>query len=112
MNNKLFAERIDIALRVNGFKPVDLAKRTGIQEGLISKFRAAKQGASVDSLKAIAEALNVSPEWLMGYDVPMELQSVEPTVLQLMYEKLDPEQQKSILSYAQFLLRQQEERSE
>lgn len=112
MDKRLFAERIDIALRLNGMKPADLSKKTGIQDGLISKFRSGKQGASVNSLKALAEALNVSPEWLMGYDVPMELKSVEPTVLQAMYEKLDPDQQKMILSYAQFLLKQQEANSE
>ena len=36
--------------------------------------------AKTDGLKLIADALNVSPVWLMGYDVPMERQELENNV--------------------------------
>ncbi len=67
-----FANRLNRALTIRNMKPVELHEKTGISESLISKYLSNNAVARLDKLSIIANALNVNPVWLMGYDVPME----------------------------------------
>lgn len=67
-----FANRLNTALTIRNMKPVELHEKTGISESLISKYLSNNAVARLDKLSIIANALNVNPVWLMGYDVPME----------------------------------------
>lgn len=67
-----FANRLNRALTIRNIKPVELHEKTGISESLISKYLSNNAVARLDKLSIIANALNVNPVWLMGYDVPME----------------------------------------
>ena len=73
----LFKNRLEDALAHANMKPVDLAKRTGISEATISQYRSGYSKPKNDRVAIIAEALNVRPEWLMGFDVSMENKKVE-----------------------------------
>ena len=67
-----FANRLSYALTVRNMKPIELSKITKIDKSKISSYMSGRYKAKTDGLKIIADALNVSPVWLMGYDVPME----------------------------------------
>lgn len=67
-----FSVRLQKALDVRGMKPVDLHVRTKLSESLISKYLADKAFPRQDKSFLMAQALNVSEAWLLGYDVPME----------------------------------------
>ena len=67
-----FAHRLVYAINIRDIKPVDLSRKTGISKTNISCYMSGKYEAKPDGLKLLSDALNVSPIWLMGYDVPME----------------------------------------
>lgn len=70
-----FSDRLEKILKLRDLKPVELHEKTGISESLISKYLSDNAIARTDKLTSIANALNVNPVWLMGYDVPMERNS-------------------------------------
>ena len=67
-----FANRLSYALTIRNMKPIELAEATKIDKSKISSYMSGRYKAKTDGLKIIADVLNVSPIWLMGYDVPME----------------------------------------
>lgn len=67
-----FANRLTYALTIRNIKPIELAEKTNIDKSKISSYMSGRYKAKTDGLKIIADALNVSPVWLMGYDVPMD----------------------------------------
>ena len=66
------AERIREALRLRGLRQVDLAERSGLSKGAISQYVSGKFDPKQVNLYLMANALRVRPDWLMGFDVPME----------------------------------------
>lgn len=67
-----FSNRLKYAITTQNIKPIDLSKKTGISKTNISCYMSGKYEAKQDGVKLLADALNVNPVWLMGYDVPMQ----------------------------------------
>lgn len=76
MINKVdeFKNRFNQALSIRNMKAVELAEKTGLSESTISQYRSGYAKPKEKKLAIIANALDVSPTWLMGLDVPMELE--------------------------------------
>ena len=68
---KKMGERIQYALKVRGMKQIDLAKKTGLSRASISQYISGRNDAKQTNTYLMAEALDVSPFWLMGLDVEM-----------------------------------------
>lgn len=79
MKQSDFASRLSQALEVRGMKAADLSKKTKVAEGTISCYINGRYEAKQNRVQVFAEALNVNPAWLMGYDVPMEAERPAPT---------------------------------
>lgn len=62
-----FSNRLELALQLNNMRARDLSNKTGLSEGTISQYRSGLAAPRLDRLEMIAAALNVSPEWLLGY---------------------------------------------
>ena len=75
MKQSDFASRLSQALQARGMKAADLSKKTKVAEGTISCYINGRYEAKQNRVQVFAEALNVNPAWLMGYDVPMETES-------------------------------------
>lgn len=69
MENK---DRIKEALEIRNMTASDLANKSGLNKGAISKYLKGTVTPKQGAIGAMAQALRVSPSWLMGYDVPME----------------------------------------
>ena len=67
-----FRERFQEALRIRQLRQIDVCKRTGITSASMSQWNTGKREPKPKAVLAIAKALDVSPIWLMGEDVPME----------------------------------------
>lgn len=65
-------DRLNIALKLRNTRAVDLCERTGIPKGAISYYLSGKSQPKADRLYKIAQALDVSEAWLLGFDVEME----------------------------------------
>lgn len=74
--NNVIGKRIKEAMNLRGLKQVDIVKKTGINKGALSSYINGNYEPKQTSIYKIAEALNVSPAWMMGYDVPMNDKSV------------------------------------
>ena len=64
-----FQSRFKKATEIREMKPVTLHELTGISESLISKYLSGNATPRQRKITLLAEALNVNPVWLMGYDV-------------------------------------------
>lgn len=71
-----FGERLKEALDKRNLSAAELSRRTGISEGMISQYKSGAYVAKQKKLELFSKALNVSIPWLMGQDVPMELNSL------------------------------------
>ena len=78
------SKRIAKALSIRNMKQSELCEKTKIPKSAISQYLSGAFEPKQDRLHIIANALNVDPVWLMGYDVPMEKQEKkspeEPTL--------------------------------
>ena len=65
-----FIERLNSILQKRNLSQADLSKMTGIRSSSISVWLNGKYEPKQDKIAIIADALNVSPVWLIGYDEP------------------------------------------
>ena len=72
MKRAELCDRLQEAMKIRGFRAVDLIEATGIPKGTISYYISGKTEPKADRLYTIAQALNVNEAWLLGYDIPME----------------------------------------
>lgn len=63
--------RLKQAMSMRNMRAVDLVEKTGIPKGAISYYLAGRSQPKADRIYIIAQALDVSEAWLLGYDVPM-----------------------------------------
>ena len=64
--------RLKQALSIRRMTQAELCQRTKIPKSALSEYLKGLYDPKQDRLLILAEALNVDPVWLMGYDVPME----------------------------------------
>lgn len=65
-----FVTRIQEIINETGITVTDISNKTDIPKSTISRYVSGKFEPKQDNLKKIADALKVSPAWLMGKDVP------------------------------------------
>ena len=66
------ANRLREAMEMRKKKQVDLERETGINRSAISRYLSGEYEPKNKPMYELAKALDVSEQWLMGYDVPME----------------------------------------
>ena len=71
MKENKIPKRIVSALKESGLSQADLVKKTGINKGALSSYISGRYIPKQTNIYKMACALNVSPAWLMGMDVPM-----------------------------------------
>lgn len=67
-----FKDRFKFALKAREKTQAEISKKTEIDKASISYYLKGNYEPKNDKLYLIADALKVSPEWLMGYDTDME----------------------------------------
>ena len=97
-------KRIEKALMIRHIKQAELCKLANVPKSSLSLYLKGAYEPKQDRLYSMAQALNVSEFWLMGYDVPMDrdnssdpvkLTNNEKTMLDLF--RLVPESQQKVL---------------
>lgn len=77
MMNEKFSTRLARVLSKKGIKPIELSNKTGLPKSGISQYLKDVCVPKNKNILKIAEALNVNPLYLEGYNVPMEVSSLE-----------------------------------
>ena len=63
-----FIKRLNSILQKRNLSQADLSKMTGIRSSSISDWLNGKYEPKQDKISIIADALNINPVWLIGYD--------------------------------------------
>ena len=66
------ADRLREAMNIRNKKQVDLERETGVNRSAISRYLSGEYEPKNKPIYELAKALDVSEQWLMGYDVPMD----------------------------------------
>ena len=66
------ATRIKRALSIRNMTQSELCRKTKIATSAMSEYVKGLYDPKQDKIYIMAQALNVDPVWLMGFDVPME----------------------------------------
>lgn len=77
------SQRLREAMAEANMKQADLARATGLSKGGISNYVIGRYEPKSDIISKLANALNCSEMWLMGYDVPKERKKNTPDEIQL-----------------------------
>ena len=72
MQNKLI-ERVRQTMEQKDISRAELSRRSGIRASSISDYLNGRYAPKQDKIDLMAQALNVSPAWLMGYDNAKQL---------------------------------------
>lgn len=101
------------ALSMRGMTPAELARASGIDKGSISRYLSGKFEPKQSAVYAMAKALNVSPSWLIGYDVPVTPDfateyTEQDKELTLLIEKLKPEDKEAVKVIIKAILSKEE----
>lgn len=83
MYNKIFSQRLQLALNYNKIKPIELAKMTGIDKSQISCYLSGNYKPSQTNIVLLAQALNVTEAWLLGFSDQTTLKKPITTVDEL-----------------------------
>lgn len=71
-----FSTRLARALTLKNIKPVELAEKTGLPKSGISQYLKDICVPKEKNIVKIADVLNVNKDWLMGYDVPIDRDTI------------------------------------
>lgn len=72
-----FKNRFIQAMDIRQMRQIDVAEKSGLDKAQISQYKNGKYEPMQDALYKLAKALNVNVAWLMGHDVPMEIDRQE-----------------------------------
>lgn len=97
-----FADRMNEAMLKYDISINEISRRTGINVGTLSHYKRGDFEPKQTNIYLVAKALNVSPGWLMGLDLPERSYLLDSEILR-MWNNLDYEQQVAVAQYIQSL---------
>lgn len=96
-----FANKLAQAMKEKNYRQVDLCNKTGIDKSLMNNYLNGMCKPKHENLKLIAQALEVSEGWLIGYDNGEAIRiEANNSIIELLncYSKLSIKQQEIILN--------------
>lgn len=99
-----FSERLLELLTIRRIKQSELCEKTKIPKSAMSQYISGAFEPKQDRLFLIANALNVSEVWLMGYDVPINAETEAVKRLLELIKMLNDNEVKQVSEYIDFLI--------
>ena len=110
---ELFKDRLQQALDMRGMSAAELSRRCGVNKSGICRYLKGTVEPKPSAVKSVAEALGVSPAWLLGFDGEPKSVEIPPITKSeynpIDYSKLNTSNKIRIKSYYQALLDTQED---
>lgn len=69
------SHRLIELMKITGDSQNDIARKSNIPKSSISHYVNGVREPRQEKLSRISDAYNINPAWLMGFDVPMELET-------------------------------------
>lgn len=108
----IIKDRLNEALKAHDMTPQQLADRSGLYFTSVYRYLKGERIPKTDSIEKMAAVLNVSPAWLLGYDVPPVPDypvKDENGELVALIEKLSPSDKETLKAIAETLLNKSKE---
>ncbi len=70
--SNVIGNRLNQAMGLRGMTRTDIVNKTGITKGALSSYLSGRYEPKQTNIYKLAKVLNVSPAWLMGFNVDME----------------------------------------
>ena len=93
-------ERLNEAMQLRGLSAAELASKSGLQKSSVSRYLSGENVPRSLAIGKLAAALDVSPAWLLGYDLTMDGQEI----VRVDVDKLTDANKARLLAYYQALL--------
>jgi transcriptional regulator with XRE-family HTH domain len=93
-----------------GLSQQDLAELAGVQASAISHFELGRRLPSFENIRRLADALNVTSDYLLGREVVREVAGPEAAALFRDYRALSTEDQQALSKFAEHLAAQKKEK--
>lgn len=104
-NESIIVCRLKEAMERRNITMCSLAKQSGIDKSIISRYLHGKALPKVAAITKMANVLEVSPAWLSGYDVEsVQIEAPKETPSPIDLSKLTPENVTRLTVYYQALL--------
>lgn len=105
----IIKDRLNEALKMRDMTPQQLADRSGLYFTSIYRYLHGDRIPKTDSIEKMAAALNVSPSWLLGYDVPVTPDftakyTEQDKELNMLIEKLSPDELNAVKAIIKTIL--------
>ena len=94
-------ERLKEAMMLRDMSISELARVSGLNKSTVSRYLSGQVIPRSNAIGAMANALSVSPAWVLGYDVNIKGEVLQPEIE--MY-KLNQENQARLMAYYQALI--------
>ena len=108
MNNLyIIKDRLNEALKLRNMTAAELSKRSGIAKSSLSRYLTGENIPRSIAIGKMATALNVSPAWILGYNVTIT--GEDPEAVKIDIEVLSDANKTRLLAYYQALLDSQED---
>lgn len=104
-NLYIIKERLNEALKLRGMNAAELASKSGLAKSSVSRYLSGENIPRSIAIGKMANALNVSPAWILGYNLTIDGKEI-PTIE---LDKLSPENQTRLIAYYQGLIDSQRE---
>lgn len=113
MDNRIFAERLKESREAKNITAAELAEEVGINKATIYRYEAAEiSKIKLHAIKAMAECLNVNPDYLMGVtddkhtikEVEADITDDEKMLLEL-FRRVPEENQQMVLDMIRVALK-------
>lgn len=104
-----FKDRLKEAMNNANISQSELARAIDCNRSVINLYLSGRNEPKDKKLSRLSKVLNVNPEWLLGYDVPM---NNKPTTLHEKIEMLNDGAKKKTEEFVDFLLTNSENRKE
>lgn len=102
-NDNVFPQRLVAARKKRELSQEDLAQKSGLQPAAISHFETGARKPSFDNLRRLADALNVTADYLLGRTDDPEGFAEADVAFRHGFEKLSSDQREIALDFIKVL---------
>lgn len=104
-NFYIIKDRLNEAMKIRGINLSELADLSGLNKSSVSRYLNGKMVPRTSQIGKMAAALDVSPTWILGYNVTMS----GDEITEIDTSKLSDRNREKLFVYYQALLDSQEE---
>jgi len=111
-NTKIFSERLRMARKSKRLSQTDLAKRADFLPSAVSHFENGRRSPSFDNLRKLADALEVTVDYLLGRAQEPKSRGLIAEQLFRDFELMSPADQEALAKMAEVLAKKNKEPKE